>query len=245
MPERASHDAGSWEEVVAAAEDLAADLQKDVHWLKGDYGGGYWVADDPKLLARIRARAIAGIDFLERFSGPESRWTDGAITAFANSGEKQSMESGARAVGDILKSWTDQVRAGRLIPRTVEASGVREVAATDLMEQVRSLHADPSVTPAAPIVLAGAALEVSLRSAVEQLGLTVEGKPSIAAYAKTLRIADFLGKQDMKEVDQMAGLRNDAAHGDFESLSRERAGLMEQQVNLFLARLDELLRRAS
>ena len=45
----------------------------------------------------------------------------------------------------------------------------------------------------------------------------------------------------MKDVEQMAGIRNEAAHGDFDALSRERAGLMEQQVNLFLARLETLL----
>ena len=36
----------------------------------------------------------------------------------------------------------------------------------------------------------------------------------------------------------MAGVRNAAAHGDFEELSRERSGLLEQQVNLFLRRLE-------
>jgi hypothetical protein len=39
----------------------------------------------------------------------------------------------------------------------------------------------------------------------------------------------------------MAGVRNAAAHGDFEELSRERSGLLEQQVNLFLRRLETLL----
>ncbi len=37
----------------------------------------------------------------------------------------------------------------------------------------------------------------------------------------------------------MAGLRNDAAHGNFDDLSPERASLMEQQVNFFLSRLVE------
>jgi hypothetical protein len=36
-------------------------------------------------------------------------------------------------------------------------------------------------------------------------------------------------------------MRNDAAHGDFDALSRERAGLMEQQVKLFLGRLQAVL----
>ena len=39
----------------------------------------------------------------------------------------------------------------------------------------------------------------------------------------------------------MAGLRNEAAHGEFDTLNEARAKLMEQQVNLFLARLSSLL----
>ena len=85
-------------------------------------------------------------------------------------------------------------------------------------------------------MLAGAALEIALRSAIEELDLIFEGQPSISVYARTLRKAEVLNKQDMKEVEQMAGLRNDAAHGNHDLLSRERSGLMEQQVNLFLNR---------
>jgi hypothetical protein len=50
-----------------------------------------------------------------------------------------------------------------------------------------------------------------------------------------------LSAQDMKDVEQMAGVRNSAAHGEFDVLSHERAGLMEQQVNLFLSRLAKVL----
>lgn len=45
-----------------------------------------------------------------------------------------------------------------------------------------------------------------------------------------LRKAKVITVQDVKELETCAGLRNQAAHGDFESLSHERAGLMEQQV---------------
>ncbi len=125
----------------------------------------------------------------------------------------------------------------------VETLGVRAVASTDLLEQVRTLNADQSVIPAAPIVLAGAALEIALRSAVEELSLTSPTKPSISTYAETLRSDDVLNKQDMKDVVQMAGLRNQAAHGEHEELSHERSGLMEQQVNLFLRKLEQAVQQ--
>ena len=227
--------------LASIAEDLAADLQRDMYWAQEDFDREYWTATDRQLRSQIRARAVAAIDFLDRFSGPETSWSLEARRAMANSGENQSMESGARAVGDLLRLWAEQVRKGRLVPRTIDALGVREVAATDLMEQVRTLNADRSMTPAAPIVLAGAALEIALRSAVEQLSLDTGDRPTITTYAKALRSADVLNKQDMKDVEQLAGLRNQAAHGNFDLLNQAGAGLMEQQVNLFLARLERLL----
>lgn len=146
-----------------------------------------------------------------------------------------------RALADVLRGWAEQVEAGITVPRTVEAQGARAVAATDLMQQVRALNEDTSVHPAAPIVLAGAALEVALRSAVDEVGLVLNERPSISAYTRGLRADGLLTAQDVKDVGQMGGIRNAAAHGDFEELSRERSGLLEQQVNLFLRRLSDLL----
>jgi hypothetical protein len=43
-----------------------------------------------------------------------------------------------------------------------------------------------------------------------------------------------LNQQDVKNVIAWAGLRNQAAHGEFEDLTRANAGLMAQGVNLFI-----------
>lgn len=206
---------------------------------------GFWKGADHEATERIRARATAALAFLERFAGPDSHWSQAARNVFENNGDHQSMESGARAVGDVISEWNRAVSSGQAQPRLVESISVRSVASTDLLEQVRLLNADENVIPAAPIVLAGAALEIALRSAVEELSLTPPTKPGISAYARVLRSADVLTKQDMKDVEQMAGLRNQAAHGEHEALSRERAGLMEQQVNLCLRRLEEAVQRSS
>ena len=154
------------------------------------------------------------------------------------------MPSGARAVGDMLREWISMVRAGQANPRLVEPFSAGAASSTDLLEQVQRLNSDDAVAPAAPIVLAGAALEIALRSALDELGLTFTGRPSISSYAEALRGAGVLNRQDIKEVTQMAGLRNHATHGEHELLSRERAGLMEQQVNLFLARLDQAVQQS-
>ena len=217
----------------------------DMTWNPTQRGFGFWKATSPTARGAIRARATAALDFLERFTGPESLWTKTAHEVFENKGEKQSMESGAHAIGDVIKEWSDLIRSGQIRPRLTETLGVRAVASTDLMEQVRILNEDQKVTPAAPIVLAGAALEIALRSAVDELGLSVSSQPGITAYARKLRSADVLGKQDMKNVEQIAGLRNQAAHGEHETLSRQQAGLMEQQVNLFLETLEDAIEKSA
>ena len=237
------------EQVLEWADDHIKKLTQELHWVSssGVIGGvgGYWSAASPQALSSIRARATSALAFLDHFAGTGSRWSEDARDVFNNKGEKQSMESGARAVGDVIAEWVLMVRSGQAKPRLVESFSVSAASSTDLLEQVRALNADNGVVPAAPIVLAGAALEIALRSAVEELGLTVKGRGSIDAYAKELRQAEVLNRQDMKDITQMAGLRNDAAHGDLDLLSRERAGLMEQQVNLFLARLDQAVQQSS
>jgi hypothetical protein len=203
--------------------------------------GPWWEATGRNLdaEARIRARAITALDFLERFAGKDSQWVTSGRDIFDKNGH--SMETGARALGDVLRAWADQVEAGIITIPQAEAQGVRAIASTDLMEQVRKLNEDKDVSPAAPIVLAGAALEIALRSAVEELGLELPAKHSISAYSGCLRAARLLSPQDVKDIEQMGGLRNSAAHGDFDTLSHERAGLIEQQVNHFLRRLADLL----
>jgi hypothetical protein len=109
------------------------------------------------------------------------------------------------------------------------------------MEQVRELREERDVAPAVAIVLAGAALEVALRSAIEELDLPRPPKSSIDAYAGCLRAAGLLSVQDVKDVQQMGGLRNAAAHGNFEELDPERAEFMERQVNRFLRRLADTI----
>jgi hypothetical protein len=234
------HSISTTDELVQWGLRQAEVLEQEMAWTQVGISE-YWTSS-PSAKPRIRARAIAALDFLERFSGHDSQWAIRGHKVFDEN--RDSMESGARALGDVLREWAAAVTAGMVVPRQVEAQGARAVASIDLMEQVRVLAEDRTVHPAAPIVLAGAALEVALRSAVDELQLTLKERPSITAYARRLRTEGILSQQDVKDVEQMSGLRNSAAHGQFEELSRERSGLMEQQVNLFLARLSKVINPA-
>ena len=231
------------EQALAWAEDHVEELTQEMLWTLDEYGDGYWEAA-PEAKDRIRARVTAARAFLDQFTGPESRWSKDARDVFKKGGERQSTESGARAVGDVIKEWTRMVHSGQVKPKLVGSFSARAATSTDLLEQVRVLNEDKSITPAAPIVLAGAALEIALGSAVDELSIPVKGR-SINTYAQALRQADVLNKQHIKDVTQMAGVRNAAAHGDHDDLSRKGALLMEQQVNDFLNRLDQAVQQSS
>jgi hypothetical protein len=111
---------------------------------------------------------------------------------------------------------------------------VRVDAATDLTEQVQLLLDEPEVHPAAPVVLAGAALEEFLRSRVVATGTTISGTPGIDTYASALQAAGDLSSTELNAITAWAGQRNEAAHGRFENLSKQRAQIMVDGINLFM-----------
>lgn len=228
----------STEQVVGWARQLAEQLQENLKYRDDSMYGGYWELEDDSLSRRVLAKITEAFDLLSTHAGENSDWTRQARAAC---GDDDNLGTPAQAVGEILRLWADRVEAGASNLVSSAGQNARAVASTDVMAQVRMLIEDKDVHPAAPIVLAGAALETAIRGVIDDRGLSIKGKPGIAAYTDALRSADVISKQDAKDLVQMGGLRNAAAHGDFDQLSTERAGLMEQQVNLFLARLRTLL----
>jgi hypothetical protein len=107
---------------------------------------------------------------------------------------------------------------------------------SDFLNQANTLLNTKEVHPAAPTMIVGAALEEFLRNWVEEGGFSLQGKkPSIDAYAKTLREVDKITKQDLKDITSWAGLRNYAAHGEWNEVGdKNRIGLMLEGVNLFM-----------
>ena len=211
-----------------------------MRWERGQHGGGWWTADPESMYNAIISRAAAALEFLRQYSGDESHWTRRATAVYESHGDGKSTESGARAVGEFLRAWADQVEAGVVEVVGAQAQAEIAVVSTDVMGQVRRLIEDKQMHPAAPIVLSGAALETVLRATVEAHNLVLTERPSISSYGRLLRTADLISAQDMKDIEQCGGLRNSAAHGEFDVLSAERAGLMEQQTNLLLRRLGDL-----
>lgn len=229
------------EEIAERARGLAEEMKGDLRFEPRDREGygGYWVFKTEELKAVVIARAASALGFLSLYAGSESEWFKRAHIAWESKADNTSLATGAYALSEILVLWAADVGRGLTPLPGIAGSNLRALASTDLMEQVRALVNAKGVHPVAPIVLAGAALETALRGAVEEAELTVVGSGSITAYGKALRTADLITKQEMKDVEQMAGLRNAAAHGDFEGIIQAHASLMEQQVNLFLSRLSD------
>lgn len=179
-----------------------------------------------------RPLAAAALDILRRHaSGTE--FLRAAEGVFHTRGAGPSADQALLRVADVLEAWVQFVQDGlEAVPSFPVRA--RMEAATDLMEQVQQLLDDSNAHPAAAVVLAGAALEEFLRSRVDAVAALVTGRPGISTYANALRKSEYLTAQDVKDVTAWAGQRNEAAHGQFERLSPERAQIMVDGINLFM-----------
>lgn len=135
----------------------------------------------------------------------------------------------------VLISFANYIKAGLSEGVTPERNAQLDVV-SDLLDQANTLLEDSKVHPAAPAVLIGATLEEFLRTWVEKEELSLGSKkPSIDSYAKTLREAELIDKQDIKDITSWAGIRNDAAHGEWKKVEDgQQISIMLQGVNLFL-----------
>lgn len=137
------------------------------------------------------------------------------------------------SVAALLESWVEHVEDGFLAAVPVEVR-IRTVAASDLVEQAQTLLDDGGIHPAAPVMLAGAALEEFLRGMFSNASDSSNSLHGLAQYAGELKKLGVIDVQEVKDITAWAGQRNAAAHGQFDKLSVERAQLMLDGVNLFM-----------
>lgn len=139
-----------------------------------------------------------------------------------------------------LEAFIRYVESGLLEGISIERKAQIDVV-SDFLDQANTLLSTKEVHPAAPTVIIGAALEEFLRNWIEEAGLALGGKkPSLDSYAKVLREADLITKQDVKDTTSWSGLRNHAAHGEWDEVSdRNRISIMLEGVNLFMRKYGE------
>ena len=168
-------------------------------------------------------------EFLRIYAGPKSAFLEQAEAA------RGATVLVIAALISILDSFTAYLQAGLSAGESPERRAQLDVV-SDLLEQANSLLEDKHYHPAAAAILIGASLEESLRTWVEAEALSIgNAKPGIDAYCKALRSAELISKQDVKDITSWAGVRNHAAHGEWDKVSdQDRIRLMLEGVNLFM-----------
>lgn len=139
------------------------------------------------------------------------------------------------AIRSILQSFMDYVEAGLHQGVSPQRQAQLDVV-SDFLDMANTLLETRDVHPAAAAVLIGATLEEFLRVWVEAEGISLGNKkPGLETYSQVLREANILTKQDGKDITSWAGIRNHAAHGEWDEVSdRSKVLLMLQGVNLFM-----------
>lgn len=168
-------------------------------------------------------------EFLRTYAGPKSSFLKQADAAGGYSGYM------VNSLDAILASFVEYLQAGLSTGLSPERRAQLDVV-SDVLGQANALLEDSALHPASAAMLIGASLEEFLRTWVESEGLSIgNAQPGIDSYAKALRAADLISKQDMKDITAWAGIRNHAAHGEWEQVSdRDRIRIMLESVNLFM-----------
>ena len=168
-------------------------------------------------------------EFLRTYAGPKSAFLKQAEGAGGYSTYRVTTLDG------ILQSYVEYLSAGLATGMSPERKAQIDVV-SDFLGQANSLLEESGHHPAAAAMLIGASLEEFLRTWVETEKLSIgNAKPGIDAYMKSLRAADLISKQDVKDLTSWAGMRNHAAHGEWDDVSdRNRVRLMLEGVNLFM-----------
>ena len=170
-------------------------------------------------------------EFLRVFAGPKSAFYK-AASEVAGYPEYQGQR-----LTTILDNFVEFVRAGLHADVSPERKAQLDVV-SDFLGQARALLDERGIHPGAPAVLAGAALEEFLRTWVDAESLSLGSrKPGIDAYAGALREAELIDRQDAKDIVAWGGLRNHAAHGEWDQVAdKNRVAIMIEGINLFMRR---------
>ncbi len=185
--------------------------------------------------AKFRGINARVSDFLISFAGKNN-----PFLSQIESGLPGDKSKAGQYLAEILKSYIAHLESG--LVRGLSPKRQAEIDVTsDFLDQAQGLLKSNKVHPAAPAVLIGASLEEFLRNWVEDVELSLGNKkPSLDSYSSTLREAELITKQDAKDIAAWAGIRNHAAHGEWEELGgAERIRLMLDGVNLFMRKYGE------
>lgn len=179
------------------------------------------------------SKLIESLEFLRVYAGEKSSFYQNLKEIKQTSSDKYIMEY----VQGTLAAFMSYLQSGLGDGVSIERKAQIDVV-SDILEQANGLLNSKGIHPAAPAVIIGAALEEFLRNWIEEDGLDLGAKkPSLDSYAKMLREANLITKQDIKDITSWAGVRNHAAHGEWDEVNdKKRIAVMLEGVNLFMRR---------
>lgn len=105
---------------------------------------------------------------------------------------------------------------------------------SDFLEMAEHFLESRYKDPAA--VMAGGVLEEHLRKLCGKHGVALAAKPKLDTMNAELARVGAYGKNEQKQVTAWAGLRNDAAHGNYGNYGEAEVKLMVQGVRSFIGR---------
>jgi hypothetical protein len=171
---------------------------------------------------------------IKRLAPPGSAYLDQMESVFKNTlkslskGKEEEIEF--RLQG-ILRALRADYEAGRL-------QSFQELIHGDLfsdfLEMAEYFLQEGYKDPAA--VIAGGVLEEHLRKLCGKQGVTIPAKPKLDTMNADLAKARAYNKNDQKQVTAWAGLRNDAAHGNYKNYGDGEVKLMVAGIRDFLSR---------
>jgi hypothetical protein len=172
------------------------------------------------------------VEFLKRYAGDKSSFLSSVTNLYHGSWTPKYK---VLSIISTLNSFVEYVESGLLEGISPERKAQLDVV-SDFLEQADNLLQTKGIHPAAPAVIIGATLEEFLRTWIEAENLSLGSKkPSLENYSQTLREADFITKQDAKDLTSWGGIRNHAAHGEWDEVAdKKRISLMLEGVNLFM-----------
>lgn len=160
---------------------------------------------------------------------------------------EENQDNARKILENLLKRLKEYIEAGFLLESTPIAQANLEITSS-FLSQSNDLLNDPKVHPAASCklqvascMLIGATLEQFLISMLEKNNITVNDKKiGMQQFANQLKNKNVLNKQDVKDITSWAGLRNEAAHGEWDQVNdKNRIRIMLEGVNLFIRKYGE------
>ena len=172
---------------------------------------GYATGDEDGNIGEAAKAQVC--EFLRAYAGPKSAFLKQAEAARGYAAYLVT------TLDAILTSFIQYLQAGLATGLSPERRAQLDVV-SDILGQANHLLDDNAFHPGSAAMLIGAALEEFLRTWVEDSGMAIgNAKPGIDTYAKALRSGDVISKQDSKDITAWAGIRNHAAHGDWEQVA--------------------------